>query len=72
MVQENNQMGNSNKTVVIIGAGPCCLSAAYYAQKAGHKVILLEKTDIAGGKGGSRKYKNFVVDFGPHAYHAMT
>ena len=65
-------MGDSNKTVVIIGAGPCGLSAAYYAQKAGHKVILLEKADIAGGKGGSRKYKNFVVDFGPHAYHAMT
>ena len=30
------------------------------------------KMDIAGGKGGSRQYKNFIVDFGPHAYHTMT
>ena len=65
-------MNDNKKTVVIIGAGPSGLSAAYNAQKSGYKVILLEKLDRSGGKGGSRKYKNFVVDFGPHAYHAMT
>jgi len=65
-------MPDNNKTVVVIGAGPSGLSAAYYAQKAGYKVILLEKMNTAGGKGGSRKYKKFTVDFGPHAYHAMT
>ena len=65
-------MHHNNKTVAIIGAGPSGLSAAYHAQMAGYHVVLLEKTDIAGGKGGSRKYKNFTVDFGPHAYHAMT
>ena len=65
-------MHDNNKTVVIIGAGPSGLSAAYNAQKAGFHVILLEKMDIPGGKGGSRQYKDFIVDFGPHAYHAMT
>ena len=65
-------MRDSNKPVVVIGTGPCGLSAAYHAQQAGYHVILLEKMDIAGGKGSSRQYKNFVVDCGPHAYHAMT
>ena len=65
-------MHDNNKTVVIIGAGPAGLSAAYHAQKSGYQVVLLEKAETAGGKGGSRKYKNFTVDFGPHAYHAMT
>ena len=65
-------MTDNNKTVVVIGVGPCGLSAAYNAQKSGYRVILLEKTDIAGGKGGSRQFKNFTVDFGPHTYHAMT
>ena len=65
-------MQDNNKTVVVIGAGPCGLSAAYHAQQAGYRVILLEKMDIAGGKGSSRQYKNFVVDCGPHAYHAIT
>ena len=65
-------MHDNSKTVVIIGAGPSGLSAAYNAQKSGYHVVLLEKTDIAGGKGGSKQYKNFTVDFGPHAYHAMT
>ena len=65
-------MPNNNKTVVVLGAGPSGLSAAYYAQKAGYKVVLLEKMNVAGGKGGSRQHKKFTVDFGPHAYHAMT
>ena len=65
-------MQNNNKTALVIGAGPCGLSAAYHAQKAGYRVTLLEKMELAGGKGGSRQYKNFVVDFGPHAYHAIT
>lgn len=65
-------MSEHQKTVVILGAGPAGLAAAYTAQKAGHKVIVIEKSDIAGGKGGSRQWKDFIVDFGPHAYHAMT
>ena len=65
-------MSDVQKTVVILGAGPAGLAAAYTAQKEGHHVILIERSDIAGGKGGSRAWKDFIVDFGPHAYHAMT
>ncbi len=60
------------KTVVVLGAGPAGLAAAFTAQKAGYHVVVIEKSDIAGGKGGSRTWKDFIVDFGPHAYHAMT
>lgn len=59
-------------TLVVIGAGPAGLAAAYHAQRKGFKVILLEKNDFPGGKGGSRHIKGFTVDFGPHAYHAMS
>ena len=65
-------MSEQKKTVVIIGAGPAGLAAAYKAQKVGYRVVVLEKNDFAGGKGGSRKWKNFIVDFGPHIYHAIS
>lgn len=65
-------MDSSQKTVVILGAGPAGLAAACAAQKAGHKVIVIEKSDIPGGKGASRTWKNFIVDYGPHTFHAMT
>ena len=62
-------MHDNNKTVAIIGASPSGLSAAYHTQKSGYHVVLLEKTDTAGGKCDSRQYKDFTVDFGPHAYN---
>ena len=40
-------MHDNNKTVVIIGAGPAGLSAAYHAQKSGYQVVLLEKAETA-------------------------
>ena len=58
--------------MVIIGAGPAGLAAADHALKLGHRVTLVEKCDLAGGKGSSRQWGAFVVDHGPHAYHAMT
>lgn len=65
-------MTENKKVVVILGAGPAGLAAAYTAQKAGHHVIVLERSDIAGGKGASRLWKEFIVDYGPHTFHAMT
>jgi len=60
------------QTVAVIGAGPAGLAAALEAQAAGFEVILLEKMDRPGGKGGSRRWGDFIVDFGPHAFHAMS
>jgi len=53
-------MPDNNKTVVVIGAGPSGLSAAYYAQKAGYKVILLEKMNTAGEKEEAANIKNLL------------
>ena len=39
----------SGKKVAIIGAGPAGLAVAYYLNKAGHQVTMLEKNKKAGG-----------------------
>ena len=39
----------SNKTVLIIGAGPSGLSAAYHLTRFGHKVTIYEAGPVAGG-----------------------
>lgn len=41
--------GNRSKTVAIVGAGPCGLSAAYYLACEGFEVILYDEHDYAGG-----------------------
>ena len=60
------------KHVVIIGAGPAGLAAAAHALELGHRVTVLEKSDIPGGKGCSRPWGQYIVDCGPHAFHAMS
>lgn len=39
----------SGKKVAIVGSGPGGLSAAYYLRKAGHRVVVYDKTQEAGG-----------------------
>jgi glutamate synthase (NADPH) small chain len=39
----------SRKTVVIVGAGPAGLSAAYYLNRAGHAVTVVDRNDSPGG-----------------------
>jgi len=60
------------KTLIIIGAGPAGLAAALEAKKNNLKVIILEKKNKPGGKGASDEHKDFIFDYGPHAFHATT
>ncbi|HBO59340.1 MAG TPA: hypothetical protein DD624_05470 [Alphaproteobacteria bacterium] len=55
-------------TVYVIGAGMAGLSAAFHAQKAGHRVVVLESANHAGGRCYSYLDKewNCMLDNGTH------
>jgi protoporphyrinogen oxidase len=54
--------------VVIIGAGPAGLTAAYLLAKAGHRVTVLEGDDMVGGISRTAQYKGFRFDIGGHRF----
>jgi protoporphyrinogen oxidase len=54
--------------VVIIGAGPAGLTAAYVLSKAGVKAIVLEKDQTAGGIARTVNYKGYYFDIGGHRF----
>ncbi|HMZ58590.1 MAG TPA: NAD(P)-binding protein [Leptospiraceae bacterium] len=60
----------SQETVIILGAGPAGLAAAYKILKnSKKKVIVIDKAKVPGGSGASFQWKNHVLDYGPHAFH---
>ena len=55
--------------VVILGAGPAGLTAAYMLAKAGHtRVTVLEADDMVGGISRTAQYKGFRFDIGGHRF----
>lgn len=58
--------------VIIIGAGFSGLSAAYYLQKKGLSVKVLEVCSQAGGRARSDNFDGFILDRGLHFYHNST
>ncbi|HIH14059.1 MAG TPA: FAD-dependent oxidoreductase [Nanoarchaeota archaeon] len=52
--------------VAILGAGITGLSCAMRLSEAGHNVTVLEKNNNVGGFAASFKYKDFILDYGPH------
>ena len=57
------------KNVVIIGAGPAGLTAAYELSKdKQYKVILLEEQEVLGGISKTIKYKQNRMDIGGHRF----
>jgi protoporphyrinogen oxidase len=55
--------------VVIIGAGPTGLTAAYQLSKLGRQTIVLEKAAIVGGIARTENYKGYGVDIGGHRFY---
>lgn len=57
-----------NNQVVVIGAGPAGLTAAYHLVKNGIKPIVLEQSDKVGGISRTEKYKGYHFDIGGHRF----
>ena len=54
--------------VVVIGAGPAGLTAAYLLSKKGYAVTVLEADDIVGGISRTAQYKGYRFDIGGHRF----
>jgi protoporphyrinogen oxidase len=54
--------------VVVIGAGPAGLTAAYELSKRGVRSIVLEKGARAGGLARTENYKGYRIDLGGHRF----
>ncbi|HET7458845.1 MAG TPA: FAD-dependent oxidoreductase, partial [Gemmatimonadaceae bacterium] len=54
--------------VVIIGAGPAGLTAAYQLAKQGTRVTVLEADDVVGGISQTAQYKGYRFDIGGHRF----
>ena len=59
---------DNNNSVIIIGAGPAGLTAAYELCKADIASIILEKDHIVGGLSRTVNYKNYFFDTGGHRF----
>src|SRR3989338_1244849 len=57
--------------VVILGGGITGLSTAYKLSETGFKVTVLEKSDNYGGLAATFKYKDFLLDYGPHKIYTQ-
>jgi protoporphyrinogen oxidase len=61
-------MPNDDRPVVVIGAGPAGLTAAYDLVKRGERPVVLEKAPIVGGLARTESYKGFRFDMGGHRF----
>jgi len=59
---------DNNKKVVIIGAGPAGLTAAYQLCKEGVESVVLEKDTVVGGISRTVNYKGYLFDIGGHRF----
>lgn len=61
-------MAPAEKNVVVLGAGPAGLTAAYLLGKAGVTSAVLERSDIVGGISQTGVYKGYRFDIGGHRF----
>ena len=59
---------NAMKNIVVLGAGPCGLSAAWEFSKKGYNVVVIEKESQVGGLCRTVEHKGFRFDLGGHRF----
>jgi protoporphyrinogen oxidase len=59
----------SSKPVVILGAGPAGMSAAWRLSERGVPVVVFERDSTVGGMGKTIRVGKYDVDYGPHTFH---
>ncbi len=63
-------MAPERPSVVVLGAGPAGLGAAYrLAGRNAFDVTVVERSDRVGGNAGSFEFKGLQVDYGSHRLH---
>ena len=60
--------GDQGQQLVIIGAGPAGLTAAYEATKFNLRPVVLERRDKVGGISCTEQYRGFYFDMGGHRF----
>jgi protoporphyrinogen oxidase len=55
--------------VVVLGAGPAGMAAAWRLSELGQQVTVLEKDAAVGGMGKTITVGRYAVDYGPHTFH---
>ena len=63
------ELSASSCDLLVLGAGPAGLGAAYRAAAAGHRVTLLERAAFVGGAAASGEVAGVRVDLGSHRLH---
>ncbi len=58
--------------LIVLGAGPAGLGAAFWATQAGHEVVVLEREPAVGGLTSSFEVAGVRVDHGSHRLHPST
>ena len=60
---------SGKQRVVILGAGPAGITAAWRLSELGYPVTVLERDDAVGGMARTINVGKYAVDFGPHTFH---
>lgn len=68
-----DELNNTKKTAIIIGAGPAGLSAAHeFLKKTDIHPIVLEETDVIGGISRTVQYNGCRMDIGGHRFFSKS
>ncbi len=62
---------NKKKDILILGAGPAGMAAAFELYKAGKSFVIIEKNERVGGLARTFQYGEFRTDIGPHRFFSQ-